>query len=79
MQAHLESFVREVCRRFRLGDGELTVAPMRGSANRLWEFRVGARHYVVKEFPYYVSDDRRLTNLNRAATFERGLWQEARW
>ena len=78
MQAHLASFAQEVCRRFRLGDGELTVAPMRGSANRLWEFRVGAGHFVVKEFPYYVSDDRRLINLNRAATFERQLWQDGK-
>lgn len=68
-------FVRNVTAAFALAE-VISVLPMTGSANRLWQFTTTSGIFVVKELPY--NDQTQYADLRQAANFEALLIGEQR-
>ncbi len=76
MQAGELDFARRVCHGFGLPGDDPRLAPMPGSANRLWSLSTSGQRFVVKEFPYDGQPEQPDRRRRRAETaeFEHGLW-----
>lgn len=65
----MERFVSSTADAFGLGSpDQIEVAPMQGSANRLWRFDAPGGTFVVKELSHDTAED--LGRRRRAASFE---------